>query len=112
VRFRQFDRKVVQQLLACGTGARCASLNRAAEDLAAAIAAHQPALSTEKRLLLATLDGSKNALPVGMPDPAADAGAPLDWRYPAVYISRRTVGRTKTFIMHCQCFPIFPTMLV
>ena len=33
--------------------------------------------------------GSKNALPPGIPDPAAELGAPIDLRYPAVYITRR-----------------------
>lgn len=74
---------------ACGE--RCASLNRAFEDLAAVLAVHEPSLTSEKRLLLATLDGSKNSLPSGVPDPAADAGAALDLRYPTVYITRRTV---------------------
>ena len=39
--------------------------------------------------LLRNGTGSKNALPPGIPDPAAELGAPIDLRYPAVYITRR-----------------------
>ena len=38
---------------------------------------------------LGDVAGSRNALPPGIPDAAAELGAPIDLRYPAVYVTRR-----------------------